>query len=231
LLSSDSFTGLRALLTPDARKPGGNSRRGRRATFGVEDAGRWSLLQTSAAVNGMAPEQQALSEDQLERLLMIYLRRWGVLFRQVLERETAPPPWRTLLHALKRLELRGTVRGGRFVAGIGGEQFALPEAVAALRESGKRVSAVSQDNWNESKYIGLSATDPVNLLTVFLPEQKPGRSGRNRVLFKDGVPIAVLESDKVRFLREVPEQYQWQIQQLLMRRDTPPQLRRYLGSR
>jgi len=231
LLSSDSFTGLRALLTPDARKPGGNSRRGRRATFGVEDAGRWSLLQTSAAVNGMATEQQALSEDQIEHLLMIYLRRWGVLFRQVLERETAPPPWRTLLHALKRLELRGTVRGGRFIAGIGGEQFALPEAVAALRESGKRVSAVSQDNWNEAKYIGLSATDPVNLLTVFLPEQKPGRSGRNRVLFKDGVPIAVLESDKVRFLREVPGQYQWQIQQLLMRRDTPPQLRRYLGSR
>ena len=226
LLSSDSFTGLRALLTPDARKPGGNSRRGRRATFGVEDAGRWSLLQNPAMF-----EQQGLNEEQLERLLMIYLRRWGVLFRQVLERETAPPPWRTLLYALKRLELRGTVRGGRFIAGIGGEQFALPEAVAALRESGKRVAANQVDNWNEAKYIGLSAADPVNLLTVFLPEQKPGRAGRNRVLFKDGVPIAVLESDKVRFLRDVPEQHQWQIQQLLMRRDMPPQLRRYLGSR
>jgi ATP-dependent Lhr-like helicase len=83
----------------------------------------------------------------------------------------------------------------------------------------------------KARYYSLTATDPVALLPVFLPDQKIARTSRNRVLFKEGIPIAMLESDKVRFLRDVPAQHQWQIQQLLLRHDTPPQLRRYLGSR
>ncbi len=248
-LSSDSYTGLRALLTPDARKPGGSNHRGRRASFGVEDAGRWSLLQTATAQQptaepaprgeASASSEPILDNEQLERLIMIYLQRWGVLFRQVLERETSPPPWRTLLHSLKRMELRGLVRGGRFIAGIGGEQFALPEAVSSLRDAARQLSdaaEASADDWSEERnrqlpLHSLSAADPVNLLNIFLPEQKLGRLAKNRVLYRNGIPIAALESGKLRFLREVPSQYQWQIQQLLTRREIPPQLRRYLGSR
>src|SRR5690606_17944991 len=114
-LTSDSFTGLRALLTPDTRKPGGHSRH-RKATFGIEDAGRWSLLhETSGGIETQADVTDSpFDPEQLDRLIMVYLGRWGVLFRRALERESAAPPWRVLLGRLRTLELQGTLRGGRF---------------------------------------------------------------------------------------------------------------------
>ncbi len=222
-ISSDSFTGLRALLTPDSRKPSTHHKRGRRATFGVEDAGRWFLLARGKT------NAQLFADEQLEQLLNIYLARWGVVSRAVLEREAAAPAWRVLLPVLKRLELRGIVRGGRFIAGIGGEQFALPETVSSLRAAAKSVEKA--EAWESANYYSLSAADPINLLSVLLPEVKLTRTIRNRVLYKDGLPIAVLDGGTVRFLREVPENVRWQMQQLLQRREIPPQLRRYLGGR
>ena len=229
-LTSDSFTGLRALLTPDSRKPNGHSSSRRRAAFGVEDAGRWSLLKNEAVrldedkVQKLGNELP-LSDEQLERLVIVYLERWGVVFKRVLERETFSPPWRTVLRVLRRMELQGTVRGGRFIAGLSGEQFALPDTVSALRKMAK-----NQDNKERSaEYVSLSASDPVNLLNIVLPDVTLARQAQNRILYKDGAPVALLASKEVKFLCELDEAEQWQLQQVLIHREFPARLRAYIG--
>ena len=263
-LNSDSFTGLRALLTPAAKKQGAHRRRRRSPMFGVEEAGRWSLLETfaprpadttntdepatarteteaentrrSPATPAIIRQPRAsrpnnsrsgwdvLDDDQLERLISIYLNRWGVLFRSIIERELLAPPWRVLLRALRRLELRGTVRGGRFIAGVGGEQFAFQEAVDGLRSMAKEVAAA------KPRYHSLAASDPLNLLNLILPRRKLAKLLNNRVLFEDGIPIAVVESGEVKFLREVAPERQWALQQALVQKNFPPRLRSYLGA-
>ena len=127
LVTSDSFAGLRALLTPSGKRPtaGTGRRRGSVATIGMESAGRWSLLHAAAAP-GPAGDEAA------ELVARALLRRYGVVFRRLLEREGLLPPWRDLLRVYRRLEARGEIRGGRFVDGFSGEQYALPEAVARL---------------------------------------------------------------------------------------------------
>jgi len=227
-ISSDSFTGLRALLTPNEKKPGSHRRRGRKAMFGVEDAGRWALIDRpqSAADETASWAWSLLDEDQLERLVMIYLQRWGVVFRKLLDKETFAPPWRVLLRTLRTLELRGTIRGGRFVAGVSGEQFAFPATVDALRKRQKQ----SNDNDLAPVYHVVAATDPVNLLDLVLPATRLARLAKNRVLFQDAVPVAILASGQVHFLREVEPERQWKLQQLLLKRNFPPQLRSYLGT-
>ena len=119
----------------------------------------------------------------------------------------------------------GAFAAARFVAGVGGEQFAFPETVDALRKFKKRS--------DESKvnYYSLSAVDPLNLLNLILPNRKLSRLSKNRVLYENGIPIAVLESDKVSFLREVDAAEQWNLQQALIKKNFPPRLRSYLGSR
>ena len=263
-LNSDSFTGLRALLTPAAKKQGAHRRRRRSPMFGVEEAGRWSLLETFAPRPADTAETEAmttarteteaentrrspatpaiirqprasrpnnsrsgwdvLDDDQLERLISIYLNRWGVLFSSIIERELLAPPWRVLLRALRRMELRGTVRGGRFIAGVGGEQFAFQEAVDGLRSMAKEVAAA------KPRYHSLAASDPLNLLNLILPRRKLAKLLNNRVLFEDGIPIAVVESGEVKFLREVAPEKQWALQQALVQKNFPPRLRSYLGA-
>ena len=247
-VTSDSFTGLRALLTP-AKKASGR-RRGRSPMFGIEDAGRWSLIDTFQVYNAdLEPKSSAqraqdlasseshrlsagtgwnaLDDEQLERLIAIYLNRWGVLFRGILEREMLAPPWRVLLRVLRRMELRGSVRGGRFVAGVGGEQFAFQESVDGLRKKAKSLQA---EGSSQPVYHSLAASDPLNLLNLIMPKRKLAKLLNNRVLFEDGVPIAVVEAGEVKFLREVPAQRQWALQQALVQKHFPPRLRSYLGS-
>jgi ATP-dependent Lhr-like helicase len=226
-VTSDSFTGLRALLTPSDRKPGVRRRRGRKAMFGVEDAGRWSLLKSNK--QGCEPVAQnsrhwdLLDEEQLERLVSIYLQRWGVLFRSVLDRETFAPPWRVLLGCLRKMELRGALRGGRFISGVGGEQFAFSETVDALRK-------LHNASGNSGKYYSLAAADPVNLLNLVQSNKKLPRKLKNRVLYQDGVPIAVLDAGEVKFLKEIGVDEQWSLQQALLKRNFPVRLRSYLGT-
>ena len=160
LVHSDSFAGLRALLTPsDRRKPlvGGQAapphgafrHRGRR-TLGARSA-------AAAASRGQRRRRRTEPEHEIvDHIADTLLRRYGVVFWRLLEREAAwLPPWRELLRVLRRLEARGEIRGGRFVAGISGEQFALPEAVDLLRETRR---APPSPAW-----ISLSAADPLNL--------------------------------------------------------------------
>ncbi len=220
---SDSFTGLRALLLPEHRKSGG--RRKRLPTFGVEDAGRWSLLDnfrpadesagiaTSRSQRGPAP-WRALDEDQLKRLVEIYLDRWGVICRSLLARESLAPPWRVLLAVLRKEELRGRLRGGRFVAGLRGEQFARAETVDELRK-------FSREQRPERHFV-LSAADPLNLLHLLLPERSLPRLTRNRALYRAGVPLAVLTSGEISFLGEVAAGEQWRLRQMIVSASAPP---------
>lgn len=227
LVTSDNFTGLRALLTPDSHKPRVGNHERRRAIYGIEDAGRWSLL----TLDDGSSTGQEFSEPHLERLIEVYFKRWGVITRRVLDREPNAPPWRQLLLKLRRLELRGDVRGGRFIAGIGGEQFAKAETVDALRRRHKL--------WQQEQEIDpvsrtlvrivLNATDPLNMLGTLLPEKRVPHLSNNRILFEDGLPIAIMEKDNVRCLNSAAEAQQWELQQLLQRRYFPPRLRAYLG--
>src|SRR2546430_2975824 len=136
---------MRALLTPsEKRKPLGNTKRRRRSPlFGIEEAGRWSLVKRTPPG---VPSKRAYYEpdqDMVEHIVHSLLRRYGVVFWRLLQREAAwLPPWRDVLRVLRRLEARGDIRGGRFVAGPSGGQFALPGAGTTLR--GKRRGGVSR---------------------------------------------------------------------------------------
>src|SRR6185295_12552095 len=111
------------------------------------------------------------------------LRRYGVVFRRLLERESILPPWRDVLRAFRRMEARGDIRGGRFVAGFSGEQYALPEAVGLLRSIRKRAPA--------DELVAVSGADPLNLIGILTPGPAVPALANNRILFRDGVPVAV----------------------------------------
>jgi ATP-dependent Lhr-like helicase len=224
LITSDNYTGLRALLTPDSHKPKLGRHERRRAIYGIEDAGRWALLTHDASVAA-----DDLTDAQLNRLIQIYCKRWGVLTRRVLENESTAPPWRVLLRQLRLMELRGEIRGGRFISGIGGEQFALQETVALLRRKQKEWSEGQEQAQRQPLRHVINATDPLNLLGVMLPDKRVPHLSNNRILFEDGLPVAVLEKEQVNYLRHVPEAQQWELQQLLQKRSFPPRLRAYLG--
>lgn len=222
MVTSDTFTGLRALLTPSSQRGSRSRRRG--SAYQAADAGRWSLIRR--------PRQaDALTEEERIELVNIYIKRWGVVSRQILAREVHAPPWRDILPVLRTMELRGQLRGGRFIAGMGGEQYAHPDDVKPLRKAaGDLVDKPGVDSdWETANYHSLSACDPVNHLTVLLPEVRLARVVRNRVLFKNGIPVAVLEGEKVRHLRDIPEPFHWSIEQLLRRQEVNPRLRSYLG--
>ena len=177
-LTSDSFGGMRGLL------PQEKGRSAARRGAGLESAGRWSLL----------PWQSAAEPVEVERWARLLLRRHGVVFRALLARENAPP-WRDLLREYRRLEARGEVRGGRFVERHAGEQFALPEAIPLLRR--QRQARAELDE------VCLSACDPLNLLGTLLPGERVPASPKNRILYRDAAPIAVLDGGQVRFLVEL----------------------------
>ena len=216
IATSDGFTGLRALLTPSSRRPVGDGRTRRRSTspFGVEGAGRWSLL-TSV--------RPADHERATEAYAWSLLRRYGVVFRRVLAREPFRVPWRELLYTYRRLEARGEIRGGRFVSGFGGEQFALPEAVGKLR------AVRSQTPSDEP--IGISAADPLNLTGIVTPGPRVPAVGRNRILYRAGVPTAALVGGEAVQLDGGTGRPPPSMEKALTRRRVPPAVRSYLGSK
>lgn len=137
-----------------------------------------------------------------------------MVFRRLLTREADwLPPWHQLLRACRRLEAQGHIRGGRFVAGVSGEQYALPEAVGALRAIRKRGP--------EGRMIALSAADPLNLAGIVTPGVRVAALAGNRLLLRDGVTLASFVGGEVQFHQEVPAQEQWQIRQALLRKVAP----------
>lgn len=214
LITCDSFSGLRALLTPEKNKLK-KSRRPNSFTLTLENAGRWS--------NMPAPSQpeETVSEEHMVQFIHIYLRRYGVIFRKVLERENVALPWREIVKTLRRMELKGELRGGRFIAGTSGEQYALPETIEALRKV--RKTEKTED------LVAVSAVDPCNLLGIVLPGKKVSNSPGNRILYMDGVPVAVYEAKEVRFLKEFSPEKKWALEKAIIRRSFPGKLKGYMG--
>ena len=180
LVTSDSFDGLRALLVPSNKRPtfGRTTAKRRRGTnlASIEFAGRWSLLPRSVgASNGAGPREAAV-----EKFARVLLRRYGVVFRRLLERESFPVTWYKLGRVYRRSEARGEIRGGYFVGGVSGEQFALPEAIGLLRSIRK---SSSKEDLNT-----LSAADPLNLQGILTPGTRIPAFTANRILFRHGLP-------------------------------------------
>jgi ATP-dependent Lhr-like helicase len=210
---SDSFTGLRALLTPSHHKTNAAARRKhRQPVYEMATAGRWSILERGG--------DGTIDPESAEKIARIFLKRYGVVFKRLLEREGVTIPWRVLLRIYHRLEARGEIRGGRFVAGISGEQFALPEAVGLVR-SIRRAPA-------SETMISVSAADPLNLVGIITPGGRITAHTSNRVLYRDGAAVAVLEAGETRFLVELSRAAEWKAKAALLRKATPPVLRTYL---
>src|SRR5207237_2757001 len=191
----DKLTGLRQLIGPYEK---------RRNL--IETAGRWSLLTAEKA-------------DDVEAVARTLLKRYGVVFRSLLQRESQLPPWRDLVRVYRRLEARGEIRGGRFVAGFGGEQFAAADAVGRLRAVRKSEKI--------DELVVLSAVDPLNLVGILTPEDRVAAIYRNRILYRDGLPIAAVEGGQVRRLAQ-SELNDDQLRTLLARRSLRHPVRPHL---
>lgn len=177
IVTADGFDNLRALLDP-RRRAGQGRERERRPRHSV---GRWSLLRAGTPETATT---DALAAEAVESVARQLLQRYGVVFRDLLERESLPLAWRDLLVQYRRMELRGQVRGGRFVSGFTGEQFALPEAVEALRAM-RRVQAKGR----APQIIKISAADPLNLVGIILPGDRVAAHSSNHIVFRDGIPV------------------------------------------
>ena len=182
LVSSDSFMGLRGLLLPASlRKHNVRQHRGGLCTH-IEEGGRWFRLpQRRHAGRSAIRDTEA---DTVEHIARVLLRRYGIVFRALLVRESGVPSWRELVYVYRRLEARGEIRGGRFVEGFAGEQFALPDAVGLLRKANHKSSP--------ARFVILSAADPLNLVGIVLPGDRVPAIRSNRILYRDGAAVATL---------------------------------------
>jgi ATP-dependent Lhr-like helicase len=218
MVTSDGFAGLRTLITPsNKRKPliAGAVRRTRTVPFGLESAGRWSRLETYGA------DESENGGDRVLTHAWALLHRYGVVFSRLLARESSAPAWRDLLMAYRRLEARGEIRGGRFVAGMSGEQFALPGAVV-------RVRAIRRTE-RDGALVGISAADPLNLTGIVTPGERVPALAGNRILYEDGVPIMALVAGQVKPLGAFDTDRTAALTQSLIRRPLAPALRARLA--
>jgi len=192
--------------------------RGRRLhAYGIAEAGRWTLTPRPAQDSASTP----IDPETVEQIARLLLRRYGVVFKRVLEREADwLPPWYELLRVYRRLEARGEIRGGRFVAGFSGEQYALPEAVASLRALRKEQA--------EGQLVSVSAADPLNLVGILTPGARVPALASNRVLYRDGVPIVVQIGGEAQFLETLAPGEEWTARNALLRSPLAPGVRTYL---
>jgi ATP-dependent helicase Lhr and Lhr-like helicase len=183
LVTADGFDSLRVLVDPRRKQrfaaPAGVRKAAR------PSAGRWSMMRAPDAAE-QSPEWR---DAAVETACGVLLRRYGVVFRDLMERETAMPKWRELLGMFRRMEARGTVRGGRFVSGFGGEQFALPEAVESLRAMRGRE--------NVTDAVTYSAADPMNLVGIVIPGEREAAIPGRYVTYPCTNAISVEKSEEI----------------------------------
>jgi ATP-dependent Lhr-like helicase len=202
IVTSDSFAGLRALLAPNP----GSQRRRRAMSFAMENAGRWALARRPRTPDNSTKA----AAEACEHLARTLLRRYGVVFWRLIEREAAwLPPWRELLRVYRRLEARGEIRGGRFVAGFVGEQFALPDAIGLLRDMRRKPAT--------GTLVSLSGADPLNLVGILTPGARLATLTGNRVLYRDGLPLAFYTGGEAQFLETLPPEEEWPARKALLR--------------
>jgi ATP-dependent Lhr-like helicase len=207
LVHADGFDSLRVLIDPRRKRaftaPGKTKASTRHAS------GRWALLADRGhpiPLDGLrhpraeaAAEAAAQRDAQLESACRVLLRRYGVVVRDALARETTAPPWRELAGVFRRMEARGVIRGGRFVSGFGGEQFALPEAADSLRANRTRTLAAMPP-------LTIAAADPMNLIGAVVPGESPACIAGNTVtlpLPQSAVEVVVQEAP-------VPGAFAWE---------------------
>ncbi|WP_440594397.1 DEAD/DEAH box helicase [Schlesneria sp.] len=227
ILTADGFAGLRSLVgdkTTPSRKPSRLKVERKRTTKSA--IGRWAIRPVhlentacptdlaggqcsvpagTASIAGQAAEVRTPTEDARVRATKTaedwawqLLRRWGVVFRDLLAREDGAPPWFDLLQVLRRLEARGEIRGGRFIAGVAGEQFALADSVQQLRRL--------RDEGPTQELIVISAADPLNLVGIVTRQERVPRTASNRVAYLDGTPVAYLQGGEVYWLAQPPRE-------------------------
>ena len=213
LITSDSFNGLRALLVPGKFKVS-HSKRRKRSIFSIEEAGRWSIITQDT-------NSEDLSQEQMIELAKVLLRRYGVIFRKLVDREKTLPPWREFVRVFRLMEARGQIRGGRFVTGVWGEQFALKEAVTKLRSVSKKPRI--------GELVTISATDPINLTGIITPGGRVSGLIKNRILYLDGEPVAVKNGKEISFIKTPEKSEKWSWQNALIQREISPKLKPYLG--
>lgn len=187
LVTADAFSPLRWLIRPEASRRRQLKSSKRHGGFSSGDMlGRWS------AVRFDQDKPHLPTQSDLATVSAALLRRYGVVFRAVLERESLAPSWRHLLRYLRRMEDRGEVQGGRFVDGFSGEQFALPEAVGLLR----RHAATPE----QQQLTTISAADPLNLGGIITPGVKTASVNGYRILLCNGVPLARIQGEEIEML-------------------------------
>ena len=227
LINADSFSGLRALLVPSSKRRSTNRGHGRRrALFGIEDAGRWSLVRRRPQIEKNAATKSSGKTDAeaLEHVARVLLKRYGIVCWRMLACEASwLPPWRDLLRVYHRLEARGEIRGGRFVAGISGEQFALPEAIASLRSIRQRAP--------DQAWICVCGVDPLNLVGSVLAGDKVPRLVGSRVLYREGVPVAKRVAGQVVLLENVDAANEHAVRMRLLRGNEPVDAMHAVASR
>ncbi len=207
LVTSDGFSGLRALIAPADIKARRLRRGGNMAVYeALENAGRWSLIRRPRG------SDEDTEEARIQHIAQVLLRRYGVVFRKVLEREPRLPPWRDLFYVLRRMEAREEIRGGRFVDGFAGEQFALPEAAGSLRR-------FREDK--DQALVAICGSDPLNLSGIIVSGERVPAQGGNRILYQGGVPVGFQVGKDRRFSANGDLQQQSQWQQCLIQKPAP----------
>jgi ATP-dependent Lhr-like helicase len=221
LAASDGFAGLRGLLSPEAtaQRTGRGQFSGRWTATGSDQGQTPSQFLPPPAGQigvGAGPAPLAARERVVETQAWALLRRYGVVFRRLLAREPQLAPWRELTRFYRRLEARGEIRGGRFVSGMSGEQFALPDAIDRLRE----VRRTAPDG----RLIAITTADPLNLAGVLTPGERVRAAPRNTLVYRDGIAVAVVEGEFTRALVPLDAETTHAIGQL-SRRSTPALVR------
>jgi ATP-dependent Lhr-like helicase len=210
-LTADGFAGLRAIVDPRFKPAAAVSSRGQGQST---RSGRWSAIDRG--------EHRAPAEAAVETQARALLARYGVVFRRLAAREPNAVPWRILARAYRRLEARGEIRGGRFVTGVSGEQFALPEAVERLRE----VRRTAKDG----RLITISAADPLNLAGILDNGDRVRTITTHRIVYRDGIPLAALEGDYMRPLRTIDPDAAADVASALVGRRMPGVVSGFVGA-
>jgi ATP-dependent Lhr-like helicase len=200
LITSDAFAAVRKIVE-GAAKRGAPRRRARSLHSVAAPIGRWSLFP--------GPVGAASREQYLDAWCRQLLRRYGVVFRDLMVRETSAPAWQDLVGTFRRMELRGDVRGGRFVSSVSGEQYAENEAVEQLRAA-PPTDATSDDSW-----LVLSAADPLNLFGVLTPGPRIAATHRNAIVVQEGRLIASRQAGNVEFYETLDQATQWEMRRAM----------------
>lgn len=208
LITSDTFAAVRKIV--EHEKPSNRRRRDRpsadRKSIALHSVaaaiGRWSLFPGSIA----AASRQAYLDAWCRTLL----RRWGVVFRDLVARESSAPSWQDLVSTFRRMELRGEVRGGRFVSQVAGEQYALPACIERLREARAGIESADASEW-----IVLSAADPVNLFGLVTPGARIAATHRNALIMSAGRLIASRQASHTEFHKQVDPATEWEMRRAM----------------